>query len=269
MTLSILLRIYATLFARPRLYAFNRLLYRCSLRGMGVLNYEGGSVSGETHFLKSYFRERSGGVVIDVGANVGDYCKALVDACPAVRIHAFEPHPATYERLRANVRGLAVQCHNVAVGASEGPVELFDYAQGDGSSHASLYRDVIERTHGASSVAHRVDMIRLDDFLESHAIDRVDLLKIDTEGHELSVLAGARRYLEEGRIEAIQFEFNEMNVSSRTFFKDFWELLPHCNFYRLLPRGMLKIERYTPVYYEIFAYQNIVALLRDRHYRCF
>jgi FkbM family methyltransferase len=155
-----------------------------------------------------------------------------------------------------------VQCHNVAVGAGNGPVELYDYALEDASSHASLYREVIERIHRRPSVVHRVRMIRLDDYLENQFIDHVDLLKIDTEGHELSVLTGSKRFIEEGRIEAIQFEFNEMNSSSRTFFKDFFELLPHYDFYRLLPRGMIRIEEYNPLYCEIYAYQNIVAILR-------
>jgi hypothetical protein len=54
-----------------------------------------------------------------------------------------------------------------------------------------------------------------------------------------------------------------MNVSSRTYFRDFWNLLPNYNFYRLLPDGMVKIERYSPVFCEIFAYQNIVAILKQ------
>lgn len=260
--MKLLLKIYTLLFARNCLYRFNKLLYRCSLRGMGLLNFADEDLSGETYFLNRYFQGRNGGVALDVGANVGAYCKALANACPAIRIHAFEPHPRTYERLIANVQGLAVQCHNVAVGTKAGSVELYDYAQGDASSHASLYRDVIEKIHGGLSVAHRVEMICLDDYLESQSIDHVDLLKVDTEGHEISVLAGARRYIEEGRIEAIQFEFNEMNTSSRTFFKDFLELLPHYNIYRLLPNGLLRIEEYSPLYCEIYAYQNIVATLR-------
>jgi len=54
-----------------------------------------------------------------------------------------------------------------------------------------------------------------------------------------------------------------MNVSSRAFFRDFWRLLENYQFYRLLPNHMLEIKNYSPLSCEIFAYQNIVAILKD------
>ena len=60
----------------------------------------------------------------------------------------------------------------------------------------------------------------------------------------------------------IQFEFNEMNVASRVFFRDFWLMLPNYEFYRLMVDGMIRIDKYDPIYCEIFAFQNIVAFRR-------
>lgn len=262
--MTVILKIYTILFARPWFYGLNKLLYRCSLRGLGLLNYASDDVSGESSFLDRYLKGKTDVVVLDVGANIGGYCRAVAKACPQSRIWAFEPHPGTYEQLCANVRGLGVKCANVAVGANEGQVELYDYAQGSGSSHASLYRDVIEEAHGSRSFAQKVFMISLSLFLAENRIDRVSLLKIDTEGNEFSVLAGAKKYIEEGRIEAIQFEFNGMNVYSRTFFRDFWMLLSNYEFFRLLPNSMIRIDKYTPLYCEIYAYQNVVAILKSR-----
>jgi hypothetical protein len=88
-------------------------------------------------------------------------------------------------------------------------------------------------------------------------------LKIDTEGCELDVLKGFRRYIEGGKVGAVQFEFNEMNVLSRAYFHDFWNLMPGYDFYRLLPGGMIRLEGYVPLFCEIFAFQNIVALRRQ------
>ena len=78
----------------------------------------------------------------------------------------------------------------------------------------------------------------------------------------MNVLRGITEFIQSGKIGAIHFELNEMNVSSRTFFRDFWDILPNYVFYRLLPTGMVKIERYSPLFCEIFAYQNIVAILK-------
>jgi hypothetical protein len=50
-----------------------------------------------------------------------------------------------------------------------------------------------------------------------------------------------------------------MNVISRVFFMNFYDLLSDFVLYRLLPHGMVPIGEYHPVDCEIFAYQNIVA----------
>ncbi len=60
----------------------------------------------------------------------------------------------------------------------------------------------------------------------------------------------------------IQFEFNAMNVFSRAFFRDFWAFLPHYDFYRLLPDGPVSLGEYSPIFWELFASQNIVAVRR-------
>jgi FkbM family methyltransferase len=197
-----------------------------------------------------------------VGANVGDYSRKIFQACPQAAMYAFEPHPKTYAVLTNAMRQSNFLPANAAAGEKEGEFSLFDYESQDGSSHASLYKDVIENIHKAKSIEHKVMVIELGAFARSKNIEKIDLLKIDTEGNELSVLKGILGYIEAGKIEAIHFEFNEMNVSSRTYFRDFWELLPNYDFYRLLPDGMARIDRYSPLYCEIFAYQNIVAIMK-------
>lgn len=58
----------------------------------------------------------------------------------------------------------------------------------------------------------------------------------------------------------IHFEFNETNIISHVFFRDFWQQLPGYDFYRMLPSGLIHLKRYSPLLCEIFAYQNIVAI---------
>ena len=92
-------------------------------------------------------------------------------------------------------------------------------------------------------------------------------LKIDVEGFELEVLRGAQRMLSEGRIVAIQFEFNEMNVVGRVFVGDFFHLLgPTYTLYRLLPHGLMPIIGQNHWWNEQFIYQNLFALSsQDSH----
>lgn len=143
-------------------------------------------------------------------------------------------------------------------------MKLYDYAEKDGSSHASLFESVITEIHASpSNVFHDVALTTLDEFIENEKISEIILLKIDTEGNELDILKGAANSISSGIIKAIHFEFNEMNVVSKVFFRDFWKTLEKYKFYRLLPNEMLEIKNYSPLACEIFAYQNIVAILQE------
>ena len=51
--------------------------------------------------------------------------------------------------------------------------------------------------------------ITIDQYVTNEKIDRIDFMKIDIEGHELSALRGARNCLERRRIQAIYFEYSE------------------------------------------------------------
>jgi FkbM family methyltransferase len=256
--------LYRLLFARKIFYKFNKLLYCLSLRGLGVLNFESDklAISGEDHFVKHHVPKIGKGIIFDVGANVGDYAKVLRESNNNAEIYSFEPHPITYQKLITNIEGLGIKTFNVGVGSAEGTLKLFDYADKDGSEHASLYKEVIETIHKGKVVEHEVKIITLEAFANEYKIERVHLLKIDTEGHEMEVLKGFEQFIRENKVDLIHFEFNEMNIASRVFFKDFWEFLPNYEFYRMLPDGLVPIRNYNPIYCEIFAYQNIVAKLK-------
>lgn len=256
-----ILTLYRFLFARKAFYLLNKALYQMSLRGLGVLNYESHKVSGESFFLNRILDDRKKhAIVFDVGANVGNYSKEVLSMSSDLRIFAFEPHPLNYKKLLDNIDADNFFCFNVSVGDSNGEISLYDFANNDGSNSASLYKGVIEDIHNGKVIEHKVKIIKLSDFVLEHGIDFIDLLKIDTEGSEMKVLLGLKDFLSEGKVGAIHFEFNEMNVISRVFFKDYFDILSNYKLYRLLPNGMVPIKHYSAIDCEIFAYQNIVAI---------
>lgn len=127
-----------------------------------------------------------GSVAVDVGANIGVLTVLMADACgPTGRVLAFEPAAANFAYLQANVRanGLAnVDASMAAVTADDGNVELvFNEAYPAGSF-------VVTDGSGGTSV----EGVRLDTVVEKLALERLDLVKVDVEGGEFSVLAGAR-----------------------------------------------------------------------------
>jgi len=216
------LNFYAFLFARPIFRNLNYLLMQIGLRGIGVLNHRTAYLSGEDSIVRSFIREvdTENGVVLDIGANEGEFTAFILSASRKLRIISFEPHPKTFLRLQQRFAKSQkrVEVMNCALGNQTGEISLFDYSDDDGSEHASVFREVIEDTRGRKAREHKVKLVTLDDL----EIDgQINLIKIDVEGFELAVLQGAGRMLANKRPKYIVMEFNEMNVNSGTFLKDF------------------------------------------------
>ena len=250
--------------ARPFFYGFNVKLYILALNALGILNYKTNKISGEYSFIVRLARKfEPGSVVLDVGANVGDYSNLLKQLNSEIIIYAFEPHPKTFKILQENAKNNKYTALNLGCGKSKSKLELYDYENKDGSSNASLYRGAINELRQCNSVSHIVDIIDIDSFISEQNIQKVSLLKIDVEGNEYSVFEGLKEALKKGIIEIIHFEFNEMNIFSRTFFKDFYDLLEDYQLFRMLPNHLLLLDTYSPIFCEIFAYQNIVAVYKN------
>jgi FkbM family methyltransferase len=257
---------HRALFLKRKFYSLHKFLFHLSARGLGILNFENDRLSGENNFLHSFVNiaNKMPFVVIDVGANIGKYSNQIKILSPDVEIYAFEPHPKTFVQLQSSAALHGYTALNSACGDIPGNLKLYDYAGSqDGSQHASLYEDVIEKIHKSSSTFSDVQVIMLDNFIKERKINRIHLLKIDTEGNEMKVLMGAKEAISKRIIDIIHFEFNEMNVVSRVFFKDFYDFLDEYIFYRMLPDGLVPLERYNPLLSEIFAYQNIIAIRKD------
>lgn len=134
---------------------------------------------------------------VDVGANVGQTAQRLVEVFPNSMIYSFEPVPQAFARLQKNTAHLPqVECINVALGNEPGEASITTDRDGQNT--------LIAGVSSAGSVIARVST--LDDFCADRNIQRVDLLKIDTEGFETFVLNGASRMLSKGQIDFVVAE---------------------------------------------------------------
>ncbi|MBA3465646.1 MAG: FkbM family methyltransferase [Deltaproteobacteria bacterium] len=140
-------------------------------------------------------------VILDIGAAEGVYAILAAAANPDARVLAFEPGSGAAARTRRNIELNLPLTRNV---------ELHDVALGDEDGEATLY--VAGETGGTSSLnpefrserrEQRVSVHTADSFLAKLAIDRVDLVKIDTESTEPAVLRGLRKRLHSDRPDVI------------------------------------------------------------------
>ncbi|HLX16749.1 MAG TPA: FkbM family methyltransferase [Bradyrhizobium sp.] len=138
----------------------------------------------ELEFLRANLP--TGGVFVDVGANVGTYALVLArHVGTSGKVIAIEPHPVTHARLAFNRRASGfTQVHLVAAAAGPSDGELMIETDGDnlGASHIV--------SGGGSGNAIKVPSLRLQRILTEAGADHVDALKIDVEGFEDRVLTG-------------------------------------------------------------------------------
>lgn len=122
-------------------------------------------------------RVRPGSLALDVGAHMGTHTVWLsaVCGCPVM---AFEPMPALAEKLRANV----------AANAGE-PVEIVEAAVSDQAGHGRV--ENTGTNSGMNQLFADPDGPALVVRLDGYRLPEVGLIKIDVEGHEMHVLAGA------------------------------------------------------------------------------
>lgn len=144
--------------------------------------------AGVSAFLRGYLRE--GMVVIDVGANVGDLTSVAADCVgPSGRVLALEASPENACRLRERFAGTGhVDVRHAAASDQCGSLVL--HLDASNSKRHSLYASVVS-VPGESLV---VPAITLDDV--RHEIGHVDLVKIDAQGAEARIVAGARRLID-------------------------------------------------------------------------
>lgn len=151
------------------------------------------------------------GVVIDIGANVGCFTLAMARHAAAGRVHAFEPVPATAERLQAAIAANAlgnIRINRCALSNRDGEIAVWVpeahwkgrlYNRGRSSSYV-----------GEAQAGWRQEAAtcrRLDDYADTEALHRIDAIKIDIEGAELDALEGAVESLHRFR-PAVVMELN-------------------------------------------------------------
>jgi FkbM family methyltransferase len=138
---------------------------------------------------------RPGMVCLDVGANLGEVALHVARRVgPGGQVHAFEPAPPIYERLRLHVGHNHLQdvvhTHPIALSDQTGPCTIaFPGADQDNQGLGSIV-NLGPKSGAARATA---SAMTLDDFVAEHGLTRLDLMKVDIQGGEPALLRGGRR----------------------------------------------------------------------------
>ena len=218
--------------------------------------------NGELRFMKE--RLVNCEVVFDVGANIGDWAAIALEVNPSLSLHCFEPSRPTFERLLKRSFQENARRNHFGLGSAAEVKTLHVFEEGAG--HNSLYqRRGLEDGWNLQpqTLTETVRLETLDWYCAHHGINEIDFLKLDVEGHELSVFQGASEFLGAGKVKAIQFEYGGCNIDAKVFLKDIFEFfgpLPY-SFFKLYPNELRPVVRYDQRL-ENFQFQNW-AIIRN------
>jgi FkbM family methyltransferase len=148
-------------------------------------------------------------VIFDVGANTGQSIENFRLWFQNAEIHSFEPSPATFQILQRNVESDGrIRPWNYALGAHKAEAEFLENTISECSSFLPLGES------GWGSVASKINVPvhTVDDFCAEHGIEKINILKTDTQGYELEVFKGADRMFRRGAIDLV---FCEMAIAEQ------------------------------------------------------
>lgn len=189
------------IFRRPVVYPFvenSKLVVQGGMTGATGNIYTGLHEFEDMMFLLHLLRPQD--VFVDVGANIGSYT-VLASSVVGANSVSFEPVPSTFLHLKNNIDinniQSLVELQNSGVGSKKGTLRF--------TGTLDTMNHVITNPSDSVSDSIEVDIVTLDDAM---GYKMPTLMKIDTEGFELSVLQGARNTLDNRSLLAIIVELN-------------------------------------------------------------
>jgi FkbM family methyltransferase len=193
--------------------------------------------------------------VFDVGANTGIYTRLAQKTFHNSVIHCFEIVPDTRVTLEANLLG----SNNIIInnyGLSNTNTSLLI---GYNDKNDTQAREV----SSLSTPRHTIDgQVRTgDSYVSKQNIKFIDLLKIDTEGHEIAILEGFKQALDGNKIRVIQFEYGTTWIAPKRFIQEAYAILEPTGFQigRLYPNGVF-FKPYNRLEDEHFRMGNYIAI---------
>lgn len=226
----------------PTRYGFHMLVDPIRNKGVDASVYYNGTYEAGTLFAITQAL-RKGDVFIDAGANIGLMSLAAAQSVgPSGRVHAFEPVPGVYSMLERNIaiNGFKnITPHQKALGSMSERRTIYEQAHINNGS-ASFVRPAT-----GNGTQHEVEVVALDEFINTMRIGPVRMIKADVEGWELDLLLGAKSLLSGKNAPILCIEYSTSYSPRREKLLDVYDFIHSVNKYEFfkLRHGKETISR--------------------------
>lgn len=214
--------------------------------------------NGEECIVRNFIKDND--IVFDIGANKGDWSDCVKKYVSNVNIYAFEPMVNVFQNLKNSNKSQTMHCFNCAISNKIGSRLFYYYSHHDGCS-GFFERKNVSHLIGEVSNTLSVPTTTLDSFCDENEIERINFLKIDTEGAELEVLQGSQELLRAKKIDHIQFEYGGTYPDAGITLRQVLEIFFDSGYYvfRELPDGLVWVKEWTESRENLY-YSNYFAI---------
>lgn len=211
--------------------------------------------------------------VFDIGANQGQWTAALLmhSGKYISQVHMFEPLPGNQAVIDKGMEdGL--------YGPHKGDLRLNRYGMSHAKGKATIHFEAeksalasidnsVAMMPGASvalGMSREIELSTVDSYCAEHDINWIDLMKIDVEGHEMSVLRGAERMFRERKIMGVLYEIGPHQMARREYYQDFFNFFQSFGYNNYIINEFdspVKAPKYSAAYEEF----EVVAMRMALH----
>jgi FkbM family methyltransferase len=198
---------------RKALRKYNSKLLQVNYKGLTILTYASQLQNTFGHLLylselPKEFMPSFGDVVVDVGASIGAFCiRSSLIVGEKGKVIAIEPEPNSFKILNTNIKinKLSnVLCLNLALSNKEGYENL--HVKSDIPFWSSFKKDMVNYDKITT-----VKVKTLNNLFKELKLQRIDLLKIDTQGSEKEIIEGSLELLQRKLIRKIEIEIHKID----------------------------------------------------------
>ena len=215
----------------------------------------------KTKFLKYFEKKKNKKIthLIDVGAHHGESIKLFSKYFKIQKILAFEPSTENFNMLKKKTRGYKnLKLYNIALGDYDGFANFKQHYDSESSTMTEINensnyfkkKNYLFTPFGLKKklfIQNKIKINRLDKILGEEKIKNIDILKIDTEGHDFFVIKGLGKMIESVKILYFEHHFHNMLIKNYTL-TDVHQYLVKNNFKKVLKNKMSFRKTFEYIY---------------------
>ncbi len=225
---NILIRLFPNIFTKHTFLKFQT-------------NFDENKVDQEFEVIPFLIDKQS--VVLDIGANLGEYTYFFQEVIQAKEIIAFEPIPHLYKRLRLLFPNITI--HPYAVSNQSSTSDLYIPYIGSDKYETRAKLDLLPEKNETRVDKIQVETVTLDTLFKE-STDKIHFIKIDVEGHELQAIRGAGKIIKRDLpVLMIEIEFRHHPLDFYFVIEEIFALGYICTFYDKSSKSLLDIAQFS------------------------